>query len=84
MLDTLGLQQPPDLDGTGRREAAVAIHQQGCIWPQRPPDRGHDRLGPARPLVDVMPALGTDAELEGVEAQLALQPDEAGGLVLRA
>ena len=77
MLDSLGLQQPPDLDGTGRREAAVGVHQQRCLRPERPPDRRHDRLGAARPFVDVMAAFGTDAELEGVEAVLVPQPDES-------
>ena len=47
-------------------------------------DGRHDLLGAAGPFVDVVAAFGADAELEGVEAVLVAQAQEARGLVLRA
>ena len=69
MLDSLGLQQAPHLDRPGRREAAIAVHQQRRFGAEGAADRRHDGLGAARPFVDVMAAFRADAELEGVEAE---------------
>ena len=82
MLDPLGLEQPPDLDRARRREAAVGVDQKMRLGPERLADRRHDRLGPPRPFVDVVPALGADPELEGIEAVLVAQAQEALGLGL--
>ncbi len=73
MLDAVVLEHPADLDRPFGRKAAVGVDQQGNIA-ERLADGGHDLLRPARPFVHVVPVLGGDAELEGIEAE----PDRAG------
>jgi hypothetical protein len=73
MLDPVIFEQVPDLDGAGRGETAVGVDEQCRAIAESPADRRHDLLGAARPFVDVMAVFGSDAELEGVEAELALQ-----------
>ena len=82
VLDPLGLEQPPDLDRACRREAAVGVDQKMRLGPEGLADRRHDRLGPARPFVDVVAALRPDPELEGIEAVPVAQAEEALGLGL--
>ena len=77
MTDALGLEQPADLDGARRREAAVGIDQLRDAVAERARHVRHDRLGAAGPLVDVAAALGPDAPLEGVEAVGVAQPHAA-------
>ena len=83
MRDAFGLEQPPDLDRARRREAAVRIDQLCDAIAQRARHGGHDRLGAARPFIDITAALGADAPLEGIESLLIAQPHEARGLGLR-
>ena len=80
MADAVVLQHAADLDGALRREAAVGVDQQRDVVAQRAAHRRDDLLGAARPLVDVVAALGADAELERVEAVLGRAAHEAARL----
>src|SRR5690606_34060546 len=78
----LRLHHTADLDGTDRIEATVGISEKIDLVAERLADFRDDRLGPPRPFVDIAPDLGTDAKLERVEAELALQAAEALGFGL--
>src|SRR5262249_45668494 len=64
------------------RIGAIAIHQQSRIRAERLADQRHDLVGAAGPLVLVMAAFLSDAELERGVAVLVPELDEAGGFVL--
>ena len=76
VADALRLEEPSDLDRAARREAAVGVDELRDAVAERARHRRHDRLGASRPLIDVVTALGTDAPLERVEAQLIAQAHE--------
>ncbi len=73
MRDAVVLQHVADLDGALRREAAIGVDQQGDAVAHAPAHGRHDLLGAARPFVDIAPAFGADAELEGVVAVAVAQ-----------
>jgi hypothetical protein len=83
VADALGLQEPADLDRAVRREAAVGVHQPGHTVAEGAGHGRHDLLGPAGPLIHVMPALGSDPPFEGVETEVVAEPAQPFGLLAR-
>ena len=83
MTDTVRLEQPADFNRLLGRVTAVAVHQQLRVGSHRFAHGGHDRLGPARPFILVVPTFPSDAELERGIAMRVAQTKETIGLRLR-
>ena len=84
MRHAVDLEEPAHFDRPARREAAIGVHEEGHVLPERLSNGRNHGLGAARPDIGIRAALLPDAELESVESQVVPKPPEPLALRRRA